>query len=399
MQDTLVARRSFIMLFKFLEENKTEILANATKDSLVMAGARPSSVQLEAGLPIFFNQLLNILKLEELHPKPITPSFDKNAIEVAASNSNEVEVAIASGYPDDVELAKSAGHLGLEFLRLGYTLSHVVHVYGSLCQSITGLAIKRDYGITPGEFRDLNRCLDVAITSAVTQYQSHCDLQEKEKEFQSRAFCAHELRNALGAASMSFQLIKSGAAGISGSVGQILEKNLLLMETLIGRSLTEIKLGHSDVTINSQRTKLLLMVDQILLTANIEAKAREQHFDLQIAPDLIVEADRQFLHSALSNLIQNAIKYSHKGTKIEIRASVVGENILIEVEDECGGLAPNAEKDLFRPFEQQNKNRQGLGLGLTIARKAVELHGGAIGLRNLPNKGCVFTITLPKNRN
>lgn len=63
-----------------------------------MAGVRPSSTQLEEGLPIFFAQLLNILKLEELHPKPITPSFDKNAIEVAATNSNEVDVAIASGY-------------------------------------------------------------------------------------------------------------------------------------------------------------------------------------------------------------------------------------------------------------------------------------------------------------
>jgi signal transduction histidine kinase len=117
---------------------------------------------------------------------------------------------------------------------------------------------------------------------------------------------------------------------------------------------------------------------------------------LKIAPDLIVNVDRQLLHSALSNLIQNAIKYSHKGTKIEIRASVASENILIEVEDECGGLAPNAEIDLFKPFEQQNKNREGLGLGLNIARKSIELHGGTLSLHNLPNKGCVFTVTLPK---
>jgi hypothetical protein len=71
-------------------------------------------------------------------------------------------------------------------------------------------------------------------------------------------------------------------------------------------------------------------------------------------------------------------------------------NVLIEVEDECGGLSPNAEIDLFKPFEQQNKNRQGLGLGLNIARKAIELHCGTLCVRNRPDRGCVFTITLPK---
>jgi signal transduction histidine kinase len=387
------------MLFKFLKENKTEILAVATRASLVMAGARPSSAQLEAGLPIFFDQLIDILKLKEVHPSPITPNFDRNTIKLAASTSNEVEIANASGYPNEVKLAKSSGHLGQEFLRLGYTLSHVVHVYGSLCQSITGLATKSEYGITPREFRDLNRCLDVAIASAVTEYQSLCDLQKNEKEIQRCGFCAHELRNALGAATISFQLIKSGTVAVSGSVGQILEKNLLSLENLIGRSLTEVKLRQSEVTINAERISLLLLVDQILLTANIEAKTKDQYFTLQIAPTLIVEADRQFLNSALSNLIQNAIKYSQKGTKIEIRGIIIGENILIEVEDECGGLAANAEIDLFKPFEQQNKNRQGLGLGLNIARKAIELHGGTLEVRNLPNKGCVFSITLPKNRN
>lgn len=110
----------------------------------------------------------------------------------------------------------------------------------------------------------------------------------------------------------------------------------------------------------------------------------------------MVEADRQFLNSALSNLIQNAVKYSHEGSKIVIRAKVVAENILIEVEDECGGLAPGAEVNLFKPFEQQHKNRQGLGLGLNIARKAIELHGGTLVVRSLPGKGCVFTISLPK---
>jgi signal transduction histidine kinase len=351
------------MLFDFLKENRNEILAAAARDSLMLAGSRPSSLQLEAGLPFFFEQLQNILRYEK---------------------------------PKDTELAMSAGQFGLELLRLGYTLSHTVHVYGSLCQSITSLATKLNDRMTSEEFQSLNRCLDVAIASAVTEYQRLRDTQVKELEIQRCGFCAHELRNALSAANMSFQLIKSGVVGISGSTGQILEKNLLLLEKFIGRSMTEVKLGHAKIEISSQQTNLLLLVDSILITAGIEAKAKGQHIDLQISPSLNIEVDPQFLHSALSNLIQNAIKYSHADSKIQIRAAVAENNVHIEVEDECGGLAPNAEVDLFKPFEQQNQNRTGLGLGLNIARRAVELHGGTLGVRNLPGRGCVFTISLPR---
>ena len=69
--------------------------------------------------------------------------------------------------------------------------------------------------------------------------------------------------------------------------------------------------------------------------------------------------------------------------------------VQIEVEDECGGLPPGEAEDLFRPFEQRDTNRSGLGLGLAIARESVETNGGLIHARNLPGKGCVFTIDLP----
>jgi signal transduction histidine kinase len=148
-----------------------------------------------------------------------------------------------------------------------------------------------------------------------------------------------------------------------------------------------------------QDINLLLLVDQLLVTTNMEAKARRQIIEVHISSDLNIKADLQFFHSAISNLIQNALKYTHDGGKIQIRAKTIDEEIVIEVEDECGGLTGNAPEDLFKSYEQQNENRKGLGLGLNIARKAIELHGGVINVRNLPNKGCVFTITLPKHRN
>lgn len=365
------------MLPDFLKDNKDEILEIARLESLSIAGVRPTSDQLKLGLPVFFQQIIHILNIEKF----------------------KSPAAISSAHPEDIEIAKSSGLLGVELLRLGYTLSHVVHIYGSLCQAITGLAANKSINISALEFRNLNRCLDVAIASAVTEFQSFRELQKRNEEVKRCGFCAHELRNSLGSALMSFELIKSGEVGFSGSVGQILGRSLQRMEELIGRTLTEVKLSGARPTLEIQDINLLLLVDQLLVTANIEAKARRQTIEIQISPDLVIKADLQFFHSSISNLIQNALKYTHVGGKIQIRAKMVNEEVIFEVEDECGGLTENASKDLFKPFEQHNENRGGLGLGLSISRKAIELHGGALNLRNLPNKGCIFTITLPQDRN
>src|SRR4029453_18659879 len=70
--------------------------------------------------------------------------------------------------------------------------------------------------------------------------------------------------------------------------------------------------------------------------------------------------------------------------------------ILIEVEDECGGLPPGQAEDLFRPFAQRSSDRSGLGLGLAVAREGVAVNGGEIRVRNLPGRGCIFTMELPR---
>jgi signal transduction histidine kinase len=72
--------------------------------------------------------------------------------------------------------------------------------------------------------------------------------------------------------------------------------------------------------------------------------------------------------------------------------------VLLDVEDECGGIAGKDMEDLFRPFEQRGADRTGLGLGLTFSRRAVEANHGRIYARNVPGKGCVFTVNLPRMR-
>ncbi len=76
-----------------------------------------------------------------------------------------------------------------------------------------------------------------------------------------------------------------------------------------------------------------------MVTVEIEAKSKNQTLEINIDPTLVAEADQQLVYSAVSNLIQNALKYTHPGGKIQIRGAFADSNIVIEVEDECGGLS------------------------------------------------------------
>ncbi|MEO7109187.1 MAG: ATP-binding protein [Polyangiaceae bacterium] len=110
---------------------------------------------------------------------------------------------------------------------------------------------------------------------------------------------------------------------------------------------------------------------------------------------MTIEGDRQILEAAVSNLLQNAFKFTRKNGSVALRALATTDRVLFEIEDECGGL-PGDPEALFRPFEQQGADRSGVGLGLSICRKAAKANAGEIRARDLPGKGCVFTLDLPR---
>ena len=94
------------------------------------------------------------------------------------------------------------------------------------------------------------------------------------------------------------------------------------------------------------------------------------------------------------NVLQNAFKYTPAGGTVTLGAHAHAGRLLIEVHDECGGI-PEPKRDLFQPFgDRRGTDRSGLGLGLAIARQAVRANAGDVHVRNMPGKGCIFTIDL-----
>jgi len=74
----------------------------------------------------------------------------------------------------------------------------------------------------------------------------------------------------------------------------------------------------------------------------------------------------------------------------------VGNRVLIDVEDSCGGLPAGKAESMFTPFTQRSADKSGMGLGLSICRRAVEANNGIVRVRDKPGAGCVFTIDLPR---
>ena len=113
---------------------------------------------------------------------------------------------------------------------------------------------------------------------------------------------------------------------------------------------------------------------------------------------MAIEADQQSLAAVVGNLLQNAFKFTRAHSTVTLSVGASADRVLIEVQDECGGL-PGAEdgKELFPSFEQRGADRTGLGIGLAFCRWGAEANGGRLYARNLPDQGCVFTVDLPRS--
>jgi signal transduction histidine kinase len=352
------------MLHEFLKANRNEILGLCAEKSKKLAGIRADSERLKEGLPLFYEQLVKVLE-EKL-----------------------------GNFSRDDMLSAAASH-GSEFLKLGYSLSHVVHSYGSMCQSITELATRKNANISPDEFNILNGCLDIAIASAVSEFQFRSNVANEEREIKHLGFLAHELRNALSSATIAQGMIKAGMVGVGGSTAAVLESNLARMRNLIDRSLSEVRM-RADADLFIEKFRLSDLFDQIVITAKVDASKKNQTLTMDVDWQIEMEADRQFILSAVANLIQNAIKYSKSDGNIALRGKLEKDRVFVEVEDECGGIQMDKISDLFKPFVQENADRSGLGLGLSITQRAVHLSQGIIKVKNNPGSGCTFIIELPQ---
>lgn len=350
------------MLEDFIHSNRDEILARTRARVAKRTAPRPTAHELTHGVPLFLDQLADRLRTEA---------------------------------PSDTKMGASATSHGKEMLRHGFTVAQVVQDYGDVCQVVTALAIELKAPITTEEFRTLNQCLDTATAEAVTEYEHQRDRKISDRGTERLGFMAHELRNVLNSAVMSFELLKRGDVGVGGSTGAVLGRSLSNLRHIIDRALAEVRL-ESGLVQQKERIRVWEFMEEVEVLAAFEANQKGLALTVTCADHAAeVEIDRHILASAIGNLLQNAFKFTDAGGTVTLNTRVTTDRVLIDIEDECGGLPPGNIEELFRPFEQRSADRSGLGLGLAISRRGVEANGGNVHVRNVPGKGCVFTVDLP----
>lgn len=357
------------MLHEFITENRGAIITRCRAKVASRSMPPSSKAEIDHGVPLFLDQLV---------------------------------AALRSGTFNAEDIDRTASQHGLDLLAQGFTVSQVVHDYGDVCQTITELAVEAKAPIGAGDFRTLNRCLDDAIAAAVTKYSGESQQrasaeqqQAAERSNERIGFLVHEVRNLVNTAIVAFEVLKTGNVGVSGSTGAVLQRSLAGLRDLIAHSLDEVRASRGPT--NRKRIVVADFIQDVEATAALAASAG--HVTLTVAavdPGLAIEADPQVLEAVIGNLLQNAIKFTRPRSHVMLRVVVSADRVLIEVEDECGGLPGGDAKELSPSFDQRGADRSGLGIGLAFSRWGVEVNGGRLYARNLPDKGCVFTVDLPR---
>jgi signal transduction histidine kinase len=353
------------MLCEFISANRADLIERARAKVVARSVPPPTEAELQHGVPLFLDQLAEALRLE-------LPSAESIG-------------AIRQG----------AVLLGGDMLRMGFTVGQVVRGYGDVCQAVTELADETDATISIGEFHTLNRCLDDATAEAVTEYMRLREQSLAEADTQRSGVLAHELRNIVSAATLAFAILQKGSVAVNGSVGAVLARSLRRLVSLIDRSLVEARVDSGNEYV--ERVAISDLVEVAAVDCKLEADSR--HLALTVPavdPAIFVHVDADILAGAVANLLDNACKFTRKGGSVSLTTSATATRVLIEVEDQCGGLPPGKVEELFEAFEQRGQDRTGLGLGLFISRKGVEASGGVLRVRDIPGAGCVFTIDLPR---
>jgi two-component system sensor histidine kinase CpxA len=215
---------------------------------------------------------------------------------------------------------------------------------------------------------------------------------------------SHELRSPLARLNVALGLARQRSGPESATMLERIELEAARLNELIGRLLTLARLEDGEQ--HAPSTPVLL--DEVVLSvaedAEFEAQARRCHVHSDIpAGDWGVRGDASLLHSAVENVVRNAIRYTREGTAVTIhleKVEVAGRLEAVVRVTDCGdGVPADALEKLFQPFyrldDARGRQTGGVGLGLAITERAVRFHGGRVSAVNRAEGGLMVEIHLP----
>jgi signal transduction histidine kinase/HAMP domain-containing protein len=277
---------------------------------------------------------------------------------------------------------------------------------------IGGLVVRRKAaGEFPAPVVDLLQTFAAQSVIAIHNARLFQEIEEKGRELASAtkhkseflANMSHELRTPLNAILGYTELILDNIYGdVSEKIRDVLERlahNGRHLLGLINDVLDLSKIEAGQLTLSLNPYAMGAVVETVF--TSLEALAAEKKLELKavILPDLTTgRGDEQRIVQVLLNLLGNAIKFTEEGV-IEVEVTASNKTFLVSVSDTGPGISEADQKRIFEEFHQvdgsSTREKGGSGLGLSITKKIVEMHGGRIWVESIPGEGSIFRFTLP----
>ncbi len=289
---------------------------------------------------------------------------------------------------------------GLMCYLLARSMTRPVSRLRTAAQSLAAGDLSARTGAPPNGRRD-------ELTELMRDFDRMAERIEGLVESQSRLLkdVSHELRSPLARLSVALGLARQKSVPeIEGSLNRI-ELEADRLNQLIQRLLTISRLESGTDGLRKTKLSLRELVEQVAHDAEYENPGRgcQVTTPTNATDEFLVEADPDLLRSAIENVIRNATRYTAEGTKVEVRLerqpSASGEEIVVCVRDSGPGVPNEALQKIFEPFyrldDARNRQTGGAGLGLSIADRAIRLHGGQLRASNRKEGGLEVEIRIP----
>lgn len=241
-------------------------------------------------------------------------------------------------------------------------------------------------------------------TAQVSAERAKADAERANRaKDQFLAVLSHELRTPLTPVLAATELLRRRLklSPDASEPLEIIQRNVQLQGRLIDDLLDLTRIANGKIELGRKPINICTVIERAVEIAKPDIDARRLHFGVTlIDPPHRVYADASRLQQVVWNLLSNAVKFTPEGGSVELRCERVDGHVLIEVSDSGIGIEPEASARIFDAFEQGERSvtRQfgGLGLGLSIAKRLVEMHDGTISVHsNGRNQGATFRVQLP----
>jgi PAS domain S-box-containing protein len=339
----------------------------------------------------------------EIHRRyPQNPDASHGAARVARTGESELATHI-----DDaliVAAARDPEHLTImRALGLRSYLCVAMETRGRVIGVISFVAAESGRRFGPSQLA-LAEQLAGRAAVAIENARLYGELREADRrKDEFLAMLAHELRNPLAPirTSLEIQKLAGEDRALVDGARATMERQVHHLTRLVDDLLDVSRVMRGKIDLRRERVALGTIVAHAVETARPLIDAQGHALALEVPPaPLEVDADPVRLAQAVANLLTNAARYTPRGGHIALRVSAAHGEAVVSVEDDGVGIAPALLPRIFDLFVQADhsiaRSQGGLGVGLTLVRSLVEMHGGTVDARSEgPGRGCRFTVRLP----